>query len=138
MINLYKTSGRNAQVSPWSRSGRDGGKYGYNIGETGGPTALDFFEGSWVNMSRPNYIECLGENGDNDFMYTLGRTSFDMFQPSNLICSVQSTHTTIKIIGEREELPAFVPKSLKDEVALLCDSDNGDGTSKRPLLRSYE
>ena len=129
LSNFYKTSGRDARVSPWSGRGFDGG-------DTGGPTASDFFEGHWVNMSRPNYIECLGENGDNDFMYTLGRMSFDMFQPSNLICSVQSTHTTIKIIGEREELPAFVPKSLKDEVASLCDFD--DSTTKRPLLRSYE
>ncbi len=138
LSNFYKTSGRDARVSPWSgSSGFNGGKYGYIGGESGGPTASDFFEGSWVNMTRPNYIECLGENGDNDFMYTLGRMSFDMFQPSNLICSVQSTHTTIKIIGEKEELPAFVPKSLKEEVTSLCDSEN-DGTSKRPLLRSYE
>jgi hypothetical protein len=136
LSNFYKTSGRDARVSPWSGSGFDGGKYKYNGGEVGGPTSCDFYEGHWVNMSRPNYIECLGENGDNDFMYTLGRMSFDMFQPSNLICSVQSTHTNIKIIGEREELPAFVPKSLKDEVASLCDFD--DGTTKRPLLRSYE
>jgi hypothetical protein len=128
MSNFYKTSWRDARVSPWSGSGI----------EFGGPKSSDYFEGSWVNMSRPNYIECLGENGDNDFMYTLGRMSFDMFQPSNLICSVQSTHTTIKIIGEREELPAFVPKSLKEEVASLCDLGDDDGTAKRPLLRSYE
>ena len=139
LSNFYKTSRRDARASPWSGNGIDGGEYGYNGGEIGGPTASDFFEGSWVNMSRPNYIECLGENGDNDFMYTLGRMSFDMFQPSNLICSVQSTHTTIKIIGEREELPAFVPKSLKEEVASLCDFEgDASGTANRPLLRSYE
>jgi hypothetical protein len=61
----------------------------------------------------------------------------DMFQPSDLICSVQSTHNNIRIVGEQEELPAFVLKSLKEEVASLSNS-NGDSTSKRPLLRSYE
>jgi hypothetical protein len=61
----------------------------------------------------------------------------DMFQPGDLICSVQSTHNNIRIVGEQEELPAFVPKSLKEEVASLSNS-NGDSTSKRPLLRSYE
>ncbi len=65
------------------------------------------------------------------------RMSFDMFQPGNLICSVQSTHNTIKIVGEREELPTSVPSSLKEEVSRMCDS-NGDSAAKRPLLRSYE
>lgn len=65
------------------------------------------------------------------------RMSFDMFQPGNLICSVQSTHNTIKIVGEREELPTSVPSSLKEEVSKMCDS-NGDSAAKRPLLRSYE
>ena len=142
LSNFYRTSGRDARVSPWSGRrgsdpGIDGGEYGYSGNEIGGPTSSDLFEGYWVNMSRPNYVECLGTNLENDFMYTLGRMSFDMFQPSNLICSVQSTHNTIKIIGEREELPAFVPKSLKEEVASLCDS-GGDGSANRPLLRSYE
>jgi len=114
--NFYKGSGRDARVSPWALSG--------------GPTEYDILEGHYVNMSRPDYIECLGHNGEDDFMYTLGRMSFDMFQPGNLICSVQSTHNTIKIIGEQEELPEHVPKSLKEEVASLHD--------KRPLLRSYD
>ena len=87
-------------------------------------------------MSRPNYIECLGKNEENEFMYTLGRMSFDMFMPSDLVCSVQSTHNTIKIVGEKEELPALVPKSLREEVATLSDSSGSEG--KRPLLRSYE
>jgi hypothetical protein len=142
LSNFYKTSGRDARVSPWSGRrgsdpGIDGGEYGYSGNDIGGPASSDLFEGYWVNMSRPNYVECLGTTTEKDFMYTLGRMSFDMFQPSNLICSVQSTHSTIKIIGEREELPAFVPKSLKEEVASLCDS-GGDGSANRPLLRSYE
>ncbi|KAL9185988.1 hypothetical protein ACHAXT_005226 [Thalassiosira profunda] len=143
LSNFYKTSGRDARVSPWcgrrsaDDSGVGGGSYGYSGSEVGGPTENDLLEGNWVNMSRPNYVECLGQNAEDDFMYTLGRMSFDMFQPGGLVCSVQSTHNTIRIIGEREELPAFVPKSLREEVATLCDSGAGD-TSNRPLLRSYD
>ena len=123
LTRFYKASGRDARANPWN---------------VGGPAGADILEGSWLNISRPNYVECLGQNAENDFMYTLGRMSFDMFQPSNLICSVQSTHNTIKMIGEREELPACVPNSLKNEVASLCNSSDGDSASKRPLLRSYE
>ena len=123
LTRFYRASGRDARANPWN---------------VGGPAGADILEGSWLNISRPNYVECLGQNAENDFMYTLGRMSFDMFQPSNLICSVQSTHNTIKMIGEREELPACVPNSLKNEVASLCNSSDGDSASKRPLLRSYE
>jgi hypothetical protein len=123
LTRFYKASGRDARANPWN---------------VGGPAGADILEGSWLNISRPNYVECLGQNTENDFMYTLGRMSFDMFQPSNLICSVQSTHNTIKMIGEREELPACVPNSLKNEVASLSNSSDADSASKRPLLRSYE
>jgi hypothetical protein len=130
LSRFYKASGRDARVNPWvGGSSTVGGP---------GPTGADLLEGSWLNISRPNYVECLGQNAENDFMYTLGRMSFDIFQPSNLICSVQSTHNTIRMIGEREELPACVPNSLKEEVALLCNSSDGDSASKRPFLRSYE
>ncbi|KAL7480889.1 hypothetical protein ACHAW6_006551 [Cyclotella cf. meneghiniana] len=139
LSRFFKSSGRDARVNPWSvRKISDGGsEYGYSGSEVGGPLASDLLEGSWVNMSRPNYVECLGKNREGDFMYTLGRMSFDMFQPGDLICSVQSTHNNIRIVGEQEELPSFVPKSLREEVASLSNSD-GDSTSKRPLLRSYD
>lgn len=128
LSRFYKASGRDARVNPW----------GGGSSTVGGPAGADLLEGSWLNISRPNYVECLGQNAENDFMYTLGRMSFDIFQPSNLICSVQSTHNTIRMIGEREELPACVPNSLKEEVALLCNSSDGDSASKRPFLRSYD
>ena len=136
--NFYNTSGRDARVSPWAgrRSPdpeREGGSYGYAGSEVGGPTSCDLLEGNWVNMSRPNYVECLGRNSEDDLMYTLGRMSFDMFQPGGLVCSVQSTHNTIKIIGEREELPSYVPTSLREEVTTY-----EGGMANRPLLRSYE
>lgn len=129
LSRFYKASGRDARVNPWG---------GGSSTAVGGPAGADLLEGSWLNISRPNYVECLGQNAENDFMYTLGRMSFDIFQPSNLICSVQSTHNTIRMIGEREELPACVPYSLKEEVALLCNSNDGDSAAKRPFLRSYE
>jgi hypothetical protein len=138
LSRFYKASGRDARVNPWSgRKVSDDSTYDYGGGDVGGPIAGDLLEGSWVNMSRPNYVECLGKNDEGDFMYTLGRMSFDMFQPGNLICSVQSTHNNIRIVGEKEELPKDVPSSLKEEVALLSNSEC-DSSAKRPLLRSYD
>lgn len=74
LARFYKASGRDARVNPWSgRRESDESGYGYYGGDIGGPTSSDLLEGSWLNMSRPNYVECLGNNADGDFMYTLGR-----------------------------------------------------------------
>ena len=93
----------------------------------------NLFDGSWVNVSRPSYQECLGTNKEGDFMYTLGRMSFDMFQPGSLSCSIQSTHSTIKRIGRESQIPSLVPRSLLDEVAL----SRSEGENARDL-RSYD
>jgi hypothetical protein len=70
LTRFYKSTGRDARVNPWNARRITDDGY-----ETGGPIASDLLEGSWVNMSRPNYVECLGKNKENDFMYTLGRMS---------------------------------------------------------------
>lgn len=56
--------------------------------------------GNWVSLSKPNYPECLGMNDNGEFMYTLGRMSFDMFLPSNLKCSI---HGIFNVFGDEEE-----------------------------------
>jgi hypothetical protein len=77
LSRFYKSTGRDARANPWCtrKVSDESNGYGYNGGETGGPLASDLLEGSWVNMSRPNYVECLGKNKENEFMYTLGRMS---------------------------------------------------------------
>jgi hypothetical protein len=70
LTRFYKSTGRDARVNPWNARRITDDGY-----ETGVPIASDLLEGSWVNMSRPNYVECLGKNKENDFMYTLGRMS---------------------------------------------------------------
>jgi len=127
---FYNNSGRDARVSPWA------GRQDHSSGYIGEPLSEDLLEGVFLNLSRPSYVECLGRNDTNEFLYTLGRMSFDIFAPRELICSVQSTHSVIQIMGEKEELPEFIPTSLKEEVTSLCDSC--DGSSNRPLLRSYD
>ena len=75
LSRFYKSSGRDARANPWSVRKVTDDSNDCNGVETGGPIASDLLEGSWVNMSRPNYVECLGKNKESDFMYTLGRMS---------------------------------------------------------------
>lgn len=75
-------------------------------------------DGMWLQLSKPTYFGCLGENEDGDPLYTLGRMSFDMFSPTNIICSVQGNFNPIEAVSEAERAMILqaVPKSLREEV----------------------
>jgi len=62
-------------------------------------------------------------------MYTMGRMSFDMFTPGNLICSIQGIFNNITTLDMKKDhhLLKSVPRSLREEI------DSG-----KSVLRSYE
>jgi len=75
-------------------------------------------EGTWLTLNRPHFNECLGKNSAGEYMYTMGRLSFDMFTPGNLICSIQGIFNNIEVVNlekDRHSLKS-VPKSLKEEI----------------------
>jgi hypothetical protein len=74
--------------------------------------------GMWLTLSKPNFFGCLGQNENGDPMYTLGRMSFDMFSPTNLVCSLQGNFNPVEVVTpeERKGMLDLVPKSLRDEV----------------------
>jgi len=99
-----------------------------NIDKERGGACL--FDGQWDTISRPTFKECIGVNENGDFEYTLGRMSFDMFRPSNLICSVQrivSKSERMKMNGDN--YPAEVPSKLKEEI---------DEMKQKKGLRTYD
>ncbi len=57
------------------------------------PFSLD---GSWLTLSKPTYSDCLGRNEKGEYLYTLGRMSFDMFRPTQLKCSVQGSYNIVR------------------------------------------
>jgi len=89
------------------------------------------FEGNWVNISRPNFKGCLGTNLNGDFMYTLGRMSFDMYRPTNVRCSIQKVICKTRPMDEKDEVvPREVPRSLRQQVEELKDNLS--------MLRTYD
>jgi hypothetical protein len=69
-------------------------------------------EGTWLTLTKPTFFGCLGENDNGDPLYSLGRMTFDMFTPSNLICSLQGNFNTVHEITD----PTTVPEGLLSEV----------------------
>jgi len=89
------------------------------------PTATEncCLDGVWLTMSKPNYPECLGKNEAGEYMYTLGRMSFDMFEPTGIVCSIQAVFNPV---FKAEVVPGVVSQELFNEVA-----------QKRSTLRTY-
>jgi hypothetical protein len=76
----------------------------------GQPHAL---EGVWLTVSKPNYSECLGQNSEGEYMYTLGRMSFDMFRPTSLLCSIQGLFNPVFVT---DHTPDVIPRNLRKDV----------------------
>mmetsp|Transcript_13564 Transcript_13564/g.19868 ORF Transcript_13564/g.19868 Transcript_13564/m.19868 type:complete len:468 (+) Transcript_13564:101-1504(+) len=80
-------------------------------------------EGMWLTLSKPNYPDCLGRNEGGDYMYTLGRMSFDIFRPTNLLCSIQGMFNPVNFVPPADRgVVDHVPRALREEVA-QGDSD---------------
>jgi hypothetical protein len=74
-------------------------------------------EGVGISESKPVYPGCLGMNGKGEPMYKLGRMSFDMFRPTQLIVSIQGTFNVIDVVdGTDEEAVKYVPNNLLADV----------------------
>lgn len=85
-------------------------------------------DGMWLTLSKPSFFGCLGENDNGDPMYTLGRMAFDMFSPTNLVCSLQGNFNPVEVVSdeERKSMLEQVPKALREEVE-----------SGKTVLRTY-
>lgn len=81
-------------------------------------SAAESINGMWLTLSKPNFFGKLGQNDNGDPMYTLGRMSFDMFSPTNLVCSLQGNFNHVEIVdeGDRKAMLEKVPKKLREEV----------------------
>jgi len=88
-------------------------------------------DGTWRMISPPEYPSSLGKNSNGEGLFTLGRMSFDMYQPSDLICSIQKQYNTIQSV-EPDEVPLYVPRSLIREVA------EGRNAKCRGGLKTYK
>lgn len=73
--------------------------------------SLSMLDNIWLTMNPPSYKDCLGENKNGNKMYTLGRMSFDMFRPTDLICSIQWVFNIISSTERKNQ----VPESIRSE-----------------------
>mmetsp|Transcript_16678 Transcript_16678/g.25885 ORF Transcript_16678/g.25885 Transcript_16678/m.25885 type:complete len:662 (-) Transcript_16678:98-2083(-) len=80
-------------------------------------------DGTWLTLSKPTFSECLGRNDHGDYIYTLGRMSFDMFRPTNLVCSIQGIYNTVH---------------KQDHPFATANSANLDSKSSATIIPNYK
>ena len=74
-------------------------------------------DGTWLTLSRPTFTECRGKNRYDEYIYSIGRMSFDMFRPTNLQCSIQGIFNTVQMLDPAKgELPFSMPRRIRKEL----------------------
>ena len=64
------------------------------------PQRVEKLEGQWFTLTKPTYQDCLGFNDDGNPLYHLGRMSFEMFMPGDLVCAIQAVFNPImEVVG---------------------------------------
>jgi len=97
----------------------------------GHASAFDL-DGTWLTLTKPTYHDAKGRNEIGQYVYALGRMSFDMFRPTGLVCSIQGTFNTIHAINPAsEQLPMHIPRPLRREVWRSISDHQADS------LRTY-
>jgi len=96
------------------------------------PLATD---GMWIEISRPKFCNYMGKTAANDYMYTLGRMSFGIFNPENLVCSIQGLFNPIHSMVDDFSFykSRCIPEQVLDKLEQLAEKSNTELT-----LRTYE
>ena len=93
-------------------------KKGQSLGEIHNNESIDNpSKGIWATLSKPNFKECLGRHPTTgEYMYTLGRMSFDMFPRGDLTCCIGGTFNMVEDVQDELDTEGLIlPKSLKQE-----------------------
>lgn len=97
-------------------SGQDARYKQQQQGRSNNEGSLLLFDATWMTLSKPTFPGCIGTNKKGEFVYSLGRMSFDMFRPINLKCSIRNVCNEIRLVRTEEDMPISVPRGLRGEV----------------------
>lgn len=107
---------------------------------------LDYFPGDYITLSIPNFpgrIKPTNESEEDIVQYTLGKLSFNIFQPNELVCTVNSIHNHLQPKRkEREEneedVTVFSYDFIVDLTIHTPDGDLGATLINKAFCRETE
>eukprot|EP00965_Chrysotila_dentata_P182432 6023830-Pleurochrysis_carterae.AAC.2 len=74
--------------------------------------------GNWRQINAPEYPDGLGrDEGTGEFRYTLGRLSFNIFEPKDLVCNIGATLNPLSAVEGSEEIDYKITVPLSFEAS---------------------
>lgn len=76
--------------------------------------ALRQATGTWRALTRADFPGSVGQR-DGAYAYTLGRMSFGLFAPGEVVITVDDSHVIVKHVSSRPHLPEALAKKISDK-----------------------
>lgn len=102
---------------------------------------LDYFTGYFAALSVPNFpgrIKPSKKNEEDTAQYTLGRLSFNIFQPNELVCTVRSIQNQLHRKNNDDDTDVFIYNFIVDLTIHTPDGDLEATLINRAFCRENE
>lgn len=83
--------------------------------------------GTFITLTAPNFPNNLGVDSHGNFQYTLGRLTFNMLNPNNLMCSITDIYQPVRKMSDS-------PFQMSYSVNISLLSSDEDGSEIRSIL----
>ncbi|GFH53866.1 hypothetical protein CTEN210_10342 [Chaetoceros tenuissimus] len=123
---VLKSYGRDIDAEPVQDVLKDLKQVYSNAGIDARISTSPDYDGDWFMETHPTFPDLQGRNKDGDALYTMGRLTYNMIQPSNVLCSVQKITQHIHKLSDDPThvnsqdgsviLPELIPKRLREEL----------------------
>ena len=86
-----------------------------------------FLVGTFITLTAPNFPANVGIDSNGNFQYTLGRLTFDLLHPNNLVCSIQNIYQPVRKMSDS-------PFQMSYAVNISLLSSDADGSELYSIL----
>ena len=83
--------------------------------------------GTFITLTAPNFPDNLGIDSHGNFQYTLGRLTFNMLNPNNLVCSIRNIFQPVRKMSDS-------PFQMSYSVNISLLSSDADGSEIHSTL----
>lgn len=86
-----------------------------------------FLVGTFITLTAPNFPDNVGTDSKGNFQYTLGRLTFDLLYPNNLVCSIKNIYQPVRKMSHS-------PYQMSYAVNISLLSSDSDGSELHSIL----
>ena len=89
------------------------------------PLESECFLGIWQQISAPDFPERITTEDKHVHKYTLGRLTFNVFEPNDMICTLKEVKNIVKVFENDEDKTSYISYTFHQSL-ILHTNDHGD------------